>query len=196
MKMCALCQHDQLTTEMVAVMPATWNGFNNVANVCEPCQQTRKFKTWARTAISKARQKMPHPSAQPNVAPMDGEVVISSFEISHRGTGALLLKVDAKTLAGSVLCRAALCNANLRAAEMRGVDLRQADLHLADLSGADLRTADLRAVNFRGTDLRATDMREARLNGADLRHSLYDEDTLWPAGFDPRAAGAVAAPRR
>ncbi len=196
MKMCALCQNDQPTTAMVAVLPATWNGFNSVANVCAPCQESRKFKIWARTAATKARQKASAPASAPDPSSNGGDPIASLVEITHRGTGALLLAVEAKSLAGSVLSRAMLSNANLRDAEMRGVDLRQADLHLADLSRADLRTADLRAANFRGTDLRAADLREARLGGTDLRHSLYNEDTQWPAGFDPRAAGAVSMPRK
>jgi hypothetical protein len=196
MKLCALCQLDQVTTEAVAVMPATWNGFNSIANVCEPCQQTRKFKTWARTAATKARQKSAMPVSHTDTIPVPGVEAVVKVEITHRQTGALLHTVEAKSLAGSALSRAALCNANLHHAEMRGADLRWADLHLADLRGADLRSADLRAGNLRGTDLRAADLREARLHGADLRHSLHDEDTQWPAGFDARAAGSVVGPRR
>lgn len=189
MKLCSLCQRDQLTSEMVAVLPATWNGFNSVANVCEPCQQTRKFKMWSRTAALLSRRKtVPGQTA----AAVPADTGLPVFEISHRQTGALLHSVAAASLAGSGLSRAALCNANLHDAQMRGVDLRWADLHLADLSGADLSSADLRAANFRGADLREADLREARLHQTDLRHSLYDENTLWPKGFDPTLAGCVA----
>ena len=49
-----------------------------------------------------------------------------------------------------------------------------------DFSGADLRGANLRGMNWMNSDA------VPRFRGA-----IYDEDTTWPEGFDPKAAGAI-----
>ena len=64
------------------------------------------------------------------------------------------------------------------------------------LRGATLDHLVLLAADLRGADLRGADLRESRMNRADLRHSLYDEQTLWPAGFDPLGTGAIKSERR
>ena len=45
-------------------------------------------------------------------------------------------------------------------------------------------------MSFRGVCLWECDLSFADLTGADLRGCYYDAFTRWPAGFDPRAAGA------
>ena len=92
--------------------------------------------------------------------------------------GAMLFKAP--------LAEAQLIGANLRNADLRDANLRDARLWEADLKGADLRGADLRNAGLEGADLTGTDLR-----GADVQDALYDEYTVWPAGFDPDAAGAV-----
>ena len=67
-------------------------------------------------------------------------------------------------------------------ADLRGADLRGADLWAADLRGADLWGADLWGVDLRGVDLRGANLRGARANGR----------TVWPDGFDPKAAGVLS----
>lgn len=196
MKNCVMCANAKEDVVMVQVAPATWNGFNSFTEVCVECQETRKFKTWAKTGSAKARAQAK--TATASGAPVAGTVGAPApdVRITHRQTGALLLEVESPTLVGAKLPRAALSGASLRNATLRGADLLRADLHLADLCGADLREADLRAVNFRGADLRGADLREARLSHADLHFSLYDQQTRWPAGFDLRASGAEAGARR
>ena len=44
-------------------------------------------------------------------------------------------------------------------------------------------------------DLKGAVLRHADLSGADLSGAVYDHDTLWPAGFDPKSAGAVEVDR-
>ena len=56
----------------------------------------------------------------------------------------------------------------------------------ADLSGANLVGADLSETNLCGADLR-----DANLIRVDLTGARYDSRTVWPEGFDPRAAGAI-----
>lgn len=75
---------------------------------------------------------------------------------------------------------------NFRHVDLRKADLRGVDLQGADLSYANLRKADLRGATLWGVDLNGADLQDTRLRGA-----KYDQDTNWPGGFDPQAAGAV-----
>ena len=195
-KTCMMCGKDSDEIAVLQVVAATWNGFNNFAEVCPPCQESRKFKMWQK-ALNSGAAKAARSAALTAVTATPG-VPLRSVEvlIAHRQTGAVLHTVASGTLNGAQLGAAALSGAALRGVSLRGADLLKADLHLADLAGADLRGADLRAVNFRGADLRGADLREARLSQADLHFSIYDNWTRWPTGFDPRASGAEWGARR
>jgi hypothetical protein len=70
---------------------------------------------------------------------------------------------------GANLTGAKLSGARLIGANMTGANLTAATLYTADLSGADLTDADLTLT----------------------AGALYDDQTRWPDGFDPKAAGAV-----
>ena len=83
------------------------------------------------------------------------------------------------------LFEAALHEANLIGAKLSRADLRRADLLKADLRYADLREADLTGAYLEGINLSETDLSQATLSDAE-----YNEDTQWPQGFDPIAAGA------
>ena len=65
---------------------------------------------------------------------------------------------------------------NLSHTNLRGRNLSNASLFRADLSGADLS----------GANLLKADLREAELISV-----KYDENTIWPNGFDPVKAGAI-----
>lgn len=102
---------------------------------------------------------------------------------------------------GTKLHNADLTLANLSGAKLVAVNLSGANLQNANLSDANLNCADLNSVNLRfanlsGADLSESDCRSANLSGTDLgntnlRMTFYDKDTVWPAGFDPGAAGAL-----
>jgi hypothetical protein len=92
-------------------------------------------------------------------------------------------------LAGADLENAYLEDANLHDANLRGAVLVNTWLQGADLTGADLRGADLRGAYFFEANLQG-----ANLHGADLAYSSFrditaDDSTIWPEGFDPKAAG-------
>ena len=104
-----------------------------------------------------------------------------------------------------------LTRTDLRRASLKKADLSRADLWRAHLEGADLYDADLRNSNLREANLdsfqpgspdfrRGTDLRLAKLNGAKLQDArsldiavtegaTADGHTIWPGGFDWRAAG-------
>ncbi len=52
--------------------------------------------------------------------------------------------------------------------------------------GADLREARLEGADLSGADLSGADLYKANLDGAKAA-----EDTIWPDGFDLRAAGVI-----
>ena len=76
--------------------------------------------------------------------------------------------------------RGSFRDASCRRAPMRGAELREADFTGADLSEADLSNADLRGAIFTN----------ANMTGATFVDARYDENTIWPTGFDPRSHGA------
>lgn len=104
-----------------------------------------------------------------------------------------------------------LKDVNLAGADLAGADLRGADLAGANLMGAYLSStnqlsaylwstnqlsvilggADLRGADLWFADLRGADLRGADLTGANLRGATYNDQTDWPEGYDPVAAGAL-----
>ena len=101
---------------------------------------------------------------------------------------------------------AQLTGGNLSGANFRGADLTSADLTLANLfaanmAGADLTSADLSfsnlfGANFAGAVLAAADLSTAAsISAASFDMSTtYNGLTLFPAGFDPVAAGLSFVP--
>ena len=92
-------------------------------------------------------------------------------------------------LGGADLVGANLRDANLRGADLVGANLGGANLVGANLVGANLRGADLVGANLWGADLRGADLVGANLGGANLVGAVANQLTLWPANFDPVAAG-------
>ena len=113
--------------------------------------------------------------------------------------------------------------ANLRLADFSGANCGldnlggSTDFIKADLSGADLRNANLGGADFSGALLIGTDLsgarfdcvlpgRVARFNGANLTDArlgrtqfagaLYDNNTIFPRGFKPDAAGMAHSGRK
>jgi Pentapeptide repeats (8 copies) len=100
---------------------------------------------------------------------------------------------------------------DLSGLDLSGLDLRDADFSGSDLYGAKLTDSHLTRTNFSGktnlayADLRGADLSEANLSSAILiganledtvtQGALYDDDTKFPVGFDPIAAGAVIVRR-
>jgi len=71
-------------------------------------------------------------------------------------------------------------------ANLKVANLKEADLTLADLSGAYLEGANLAMAFLVGANLTG-----ANLSGARLARAKANEDTIWPKGFDPVAAGVT-----
>jgi uncharacterized protein YjbI with pentapeptide repeats len=94
-------------------------------------------------------------------------------------------------LSGANLQGAYLVGADLGAANLTGANLAKALLWGAHLIGANLDQANLSGSGLDRADLSKADLTGADLNGAVLKGAKYDQNTKWPAGFDPAAAGAI-----
>ena len=106
---------------------------------------------------------------------------------------------------------------DLSDADLRGADFSRADLYWtylfrsncegsifrnSRLSGVVLDGANLREVDFtgayisydnlnRGSSLMDADLTGALLDGVDLKGSQYNDQTIFPIGFDPKANGMI-----
>jgi uncharacterized protein YjbI with pentapeptide repeats len=89
-----------------------------------------------------------------------------------------------------------LRNTDLRGAEFWDAHLEYADFvgaHLdrVQLWGAVLSHAKLDNAHLAGANLRGAKLDGASLKNADVTGAIFDRDTVWPDGFDPRGRGAV-----
>ncbi len=89
------------------------------------------------------------------------------------------------------LVDANLMGANLFGAHLFGANLERAYLRDANLADANLGFANLADASLGGADLAGAILRNADLAGASLGDARYSDDTVWPEGFDPVAAGAI-----
>ena len=76
-------------------------------------------------------------------------------------------------------------------AHLEWTDLYGAHLDRAQLWGAVLHHAKLDHANFTGANLRGAKMQNVTLQDAVFTGAMFDADTVWPAGFDAKAHGAV-----
>jgi len=101
------------------------------------------------------------------------------------------------------LQQANLFGANIKDAVLRLVIATQADFHLASLQGANLENANLQSsilerailqganltnahlgdANLRGANLVGANLTNAILDGVQVEDIIFDETTIWPAGF-------------
>ncbi len=115
-------------------------------------------------------------------------------------------KVYEANFAGAILRGAQMKGAVLAGSDFEGVDLRGMDFRGHELQGVSFRNANLAGADLSGAmlvgplkpwrdkesahglgrvaDFRGADLTGAKLAGADLRFSLFDCKTRWPAGFD------------
>jgi uncharacterized protein YjbI with pentapeptide repeats len=92
-------------------------------------------------------------------------------------------------LSGANLQGTNLRDASLQGANLQGANLRDAGLQGANLQNADLQNADLQGAMLKWAKLQGAKLQGANLQGAMLKWSHADANTIWPEGFDPKAAG-------
>ena len=126
-------------------------------------------------------------------------------EFNLQTSGAYPIGPDVN-LKGADLQEANLQEADLQRTSLQSINLKKALLQNANLQGANLQGANLQDTNLQGANLQEALLRDAHLNNADLRGAnllksdlhrvtlhgaLYDEDTLWPEGFEVQYSGAI-----
>jgi hypothetical protein len=121
----------------------------------------------------------------------------ADFSGAHlAGAGLIRANLEGADLAGANLRGANLYGAILWGANLTGADLAAAYLDGADLTGANLVEANLTGVdliraNLTGADLAGANLVMADLTGVNLYGATADQNTRWPDGFDPVAAGVA-----
>ncbi len=99
---------------------------------------------------------------------------LSSADLSN-------VKLGSANLTNANLSNADLNNANLCKAKLISSNLHKANLSDAKLSNSDMKNADLRGANLSNT----------KLSSVNLRKAFFDEETIFPQGFNPRNAGMI-----
>jgi uncharacterized protein YjbI with pentapeptide repeats len=117
-------------------------------------------------------------------------------EADLRGADLQGANLQMASLLDADLYGAALDDADLRGANLQGANLEGVVLEGADLTGAVLRNATLRdtilvRARLGHTDLEGANLQHAELEGANLQAAKCDADTVWPDGFDWKAAGVT-----
>ncbi len=114
--------------------------------------------------------------------------------------------LDAANLQNASLLVTKLQQSYLEEANLQKAILFRADLSGADLSGANLQQARLSRTNLKEADLLGANLRGTDLSRANLQDALYSDKTtseaacarlyitypcptIFPKGFDPKAAG-------
>lgn len=88
-------------------------------------------------------------------------------------------------LLGADLTRASLPYADLTEAGITRANLTKAQVYGADLTGADLSKSDLTGTVLTGSKLAGAKLTGAKLENARMEDIIYDDQTVWPPGFEP-----------
>jgi len=116
---------------------------------------------------------------------------LSGAELS--GANLQEARLQAVNLIGANLPHANLQRADLSVTRLHRAELDSANLQRADLTDADLQDAWLCNADLRGAHLGRAQLKGAYLFEAKLHGARADAETVWPEGFDWKAAGVVMA---
>ncbi|WP_445634577.1 pentapeptide repeat-containing protein [Nostoc sp. DSM 114161] len=120
-----------------------------------------------------------------------------------QGADLFFANLQGAGLSGANLQRADLSYANLQRADLSYANLQRADLSYANLQGAKLFDANLQGAklsyaNLQGANLSNTKLQEAEYTDKStspktckLYSNNYPCPTIFPPGFDPKAAGMI-----
>lgn len=100
-------------------------------------------------------------------------------------------KLNDASFRGNWMYQTSFAEAELRRADFSDVEMWGSSFAGANLTEAVMVNAKLGQGDFRGAVLSGADLTGANLGGATLTGAIYDAGTIWPAGLDPIAAGAV-----
>lgn len=94
-------------------------------------------------------------------------------------------------LEDGTLDKITLVRADLSRAELSGIVITDAQLVGVDFTDSMLDCSELQGTTFGNCYLYGTNFEDCDLTDTTFNNSLYDDLTKWPAGFDPKKAGAL-----
>lgn len=132
----------------------------------------------------------------------DGSLIGAKLRKANlKGVELFDANMEGAILPEAILEEATIRTANFNKAILWKAKLRKAHLYGTSFVGADLRSANLNGAMMVGTNLQSADLYDAILSEADLRgakldnaklyKARYSRKTIWPEGFDYKAAGAI-----
>ncbi|AMV28773.1 Serine/threonine-protein kinase B [Gemmata sp. SH-PL17] len=128
--------------------------------------------------------------------------------INFGGQSVLKFQGAGVDFADATLTRGSFIEADLRGANFAGAEMTKFCARNADLTGAKLPNvslkggrlvgakfvgADLSGADLTGADITGTDFTDANLTGTVFAELVFDQTTVWPAGYEP-PAGAKWSP--
>jgi hypothetical protein len=98
--------------------------------------------------------------------------------------------MSGSNMSGSNMSGSDMSGSNMSGSDMSGSDMSGSDMSGSDMSGSNMSGSDMSGSNMSGADLSGADLSGADLSGADLSGAggkgvKWDENTIWPEGFNP-----------
>lgn len=131
-------------------------------------------------------------SDPPDKRIFDHMVLRNAFLSGHELEG---ISFDGSDLQGSDLNGSDLYGANLCDSKFDSCSCVNADLRSSFMFRTSFRNADMRGARFSLDEmggalvLNSVDFSDANLDGADFTGAIYDPDTVFPKGFNPKERG-------
>lgn len=99
-----------------------------------------------------------------------------------------LTYINQKGLQGRCFKRAVLYWANFTGSDLSGCDFRESDLRGAILTDAQFVNCDFRGAKLGSDNLGGI----TEMDGTHFEGSIYDDNTEFPTGFNPKSAGMLS----
>jgi hypothetical protein len=88
-------------------------------------------------------------------------------------------------MSGSNMPGSNMSGSNMSGSNMSGSNMSGSDMSGSDMSGSDMSGSNMSGADLSGADLSGADLSGANLSGAGGKGVKWDENTIWPEGFNP-----------
>ena len=88
-------------------------------------------------------------------------------------------------MSGSNMPGSNMSGSNMSGSNMSGSNMSGSDMSGSDMSGSDMSGSNMSGADLSGADLSGADLSGADLSGAGGKGVKWDENTIWPEGFNP-----------
>ena len=125
---------------------------------------------------------------------LDNQVMCGSSFIKTDLRGAFISDADMSccNFERASLITTSLMRTTMRAAILTSCRAYHCQFDKSDLSEANLEGANIHGASFDGATLCGANLLCEQIELASFKGAVFDSRTIWPPGFDPIAAGAVA----